>query len=969
MDELVTLGKFTYALSSRILSAAPASARLSCQLFTQNIETPVTPINMRILLSLPLLLFSLSLIAYEPETCRQTSCQINAGDYIEVALTGPDAVESWAFADGFSPLEGMSVNPRTGVLTWTPTNEQDGPVTIDIDGKDAGGNVITSPSRQVVVTVAANSSINWDAIKFATTNNFASTNANSMDGSLSDPFSLDKFGGAFCNTGETRAETIYFRGGLHTTEFNDNPAPLNCSGESLENPLILKPWGNEKPILSPKHTEALKINGDFITIDGFEIAGYNDQITLDQALNVWWSEANPATPAGYVIIAQGILAKGNGIVIKNNIVHSWPGNGIKVQGDLSSVINNIVFNSGYYSTRGVGGVMVEGLNDSSYPVPAGREFGTIVKDNVIFGNESRIISHVFSKGFSTLEIDEGSGINLQQNNGNYTRKYLVENNAILFNGKGPGLRAKDITFRNNTVVGNGLNLRVPSSAGVRLQKISTSGLASNYQGDAGATAAVLNNIISVPPNHEAIRIDADSRPTECSGNVSQGIYTINAKNQLIPEGNTDSYILCSEQDNNRFIVNSPVKNSASNDFTPVSGGGGASQSLIVQASARLADIGFSLKPSGFDIMSIHAYEAHIMPMINTILKTTPDGSGGSTQLIYKDGAGNLVSGVDLADENYDDLSTVELVEFTWSGNPPEYNSGKSFDVDYRQILKLPPDDRYAITGSVDPIGAGDIECSDISVRVTKTQRPLDCLAVARDGYAFSGWSGDCSGTSCSFEQIDSEINVIAMFVANDSDNDGIPDDEDNCPLIGNADQTNTDSDANGNACDDDDDNDDIPDGEDGYPLIAIGDRLDTDGDGIPNDCDTDCAGMSADADDDNDGVDDTSDAFPLDPTEQSDTDLDGVGDNGDNCPTAPNPNQTNFDGDSLGDLCDPDDDNDGLTDTQEVELGTDRVNRDSDGDGWSDKEEVDAGTDPLQASSQPESSSGLPIWLLYQATQ
>ena len=62
-------------------------------------------------------------------------------------------------------------------------------------------------------------------------------------------------------------------------------------------------------------------------------------------------------------------------------------------------------------------------------------------------------------------------------------------------------------------------------------------------------------------------------------------------------------------------------------------------------------------------------------------------------------------------------------------------------------------------------------------------------------------------------------------------------------------------------------------------------------------------------------------------------------------------------------------DNDGLTDTEEAELGTDPLTRDTDGDGWSDKEEVDEGTDPLLAASQPELEAGLPIWLLYQATQ
>ena len=100
-----------------------------------------------------------------------------------------------------------------------------------------------------------------------------------------------------------------------------------------------------------------------------------------------------------------------------------------------------------------------------------------------------------------------------------------------------------------------------------------------------------------------------------------------------------------------------------------------------------------------------------------------------------------------------------------------------------------------------------------------------------------------------------------------------------------------------------------------------------------------------------------------------DSDVDGVVDDSDNCPNIANADQVNSDSDVAGNACDADDDNDGLTDTTEVELGTDPLKRDTDGDGWSDKEEVDEGTDPLLASSQPELSSGLPIWLLYQATQ
>ena len=100
-----------------------------------------------------------------------------------------------------------------------------------------------------------------------------------------------------------------------------------------------------------------------------------------------------------------------------------------------------------------------------------------------------------------------------------------------------------------------------------------------------------------------------------------------------------------------------------------------------------------------------------------------------------------------------------------------------------------------------------------------------------------------------------------------------------------------------------------------------------------------------------------------------DSDSDGFRDGDDNCASFPNADQLNSDSDSDGNACDADDDNDGLTDVTEADLGTDPLKRDTDGDGWSDKEELDEGTDPLQASSQPEVNSGLPIWLLYQATQ
>ncbi|MDG0969090.1 MAG: M64 family metallopeptidase [Porticoccaceae bacterium] len=99
---------------------------------------------------------------------------------------------------------------------------------------------------------------------------------------------------------------------------------------------------------------------------------------------------------------------------------------------------------------------------------------------------------------------------------------------------------------------------------------------------------------------------------------------------------------------------------------------------------------------------------------------------------------------------------------------------------------------------------------------------------------------------------------------------------------------------------------------------------------IPNsdqlNTDSDEEGDLCDPDDDNDGVDDHEDSFPKDPFEYVDSDGDGVGDNSDVFPNDSS-ESVDTDGDGQGNNADADDDGDGVTDEQELVDGTDPLNR------------------------------------------
>jgi hypothetical protein len=164
------------------------------------------------------------------------------------------------------------------------------------------------------------------------------------------------------------------------------------------------------------------------------------------------------------------------------------------------------------------------------------------------------------------------------------------------------------------------------------------------------------------------------------------------------------------------------------------------------------------------------------------------------------------------------------------------------------------------------------------------------------------WGGSPLRSISAGSKSNAEVTIVGL--CEDGDDDGIADSVDNCPLVANFNQVNTDAgdqdadgregedaidgvdndgdtlvdedppgDARGDACDDDDDNDTIADADDNCSLVSNPDQTDSDSDG---------QGDACDGDDDGDTIPDSSD----------------------NCPLSSNADQTDSDGDGQGDACD-----------------------------------------------------------------
>jgi hypothetical protein len=243
--------------------------------------------------------------------------------------------------------------------------------------------------------------------------------------------------------------------------------------------------------------------------------------------------------------------------------------------------------------------------------------------------------------------------------------------------------------------------------------------------------------------------------------------------------------------------------------------------------------------------------------LSTLLATLNDLPSEEMNDTDCDGVADADDICPLGDDNIDtDQDNVPDACDACPLDPDNNVDGDEFcgDVDVCPLDPLNDEDNDGVCGDVDQCDLGDdnVDTDGDGVADDCDTCPLDPDNDV-DGDGYCGEVDNCPIVDNS-DQTDTDGDLVGDACDVDADNDGICDGvqavggvcvegPDNCPLIQNPDQVDTDDDGEGDACDAitvvDTDGDGVPDEEDECPLTIPGDLTGADGCSIADLCDCD----------------------------------------------------------------------------------------------------------------------------------
>ncbi|MFF3349007.1 choice-of-anchor Q domain-containing protein [Streptomyces sp. NPDC002779] len=261
----------------------------------------------------------------------------------------------------------------------------------------------------------------------------------------------------------TPGSTVYIMNGSYGDTSPQGVVTVSRSGKPGA-PITYRPYPGHHPVLKPvTGWDGFTVMGaSYITVEGLEIKGNSDNITLEQAKRES-SPTNAAMSTNCLIVRPDDENGRNShhITMRNNHTHKCPGAGIAAMfGDYFTIESNLVHSNAWYASWGNSGISILS------PVDVNDETGykIFIRNNITYDNENKIEwweCKCISDGNgiivdSTLPAPEGSGTPYQ----GYQGRTLVANN-ISYNNGGSGIHAykgSNVDIVNNTAY---LNSRSP----------------------------------------------------------------------------------------------------------------------------------------------------------------------------------------------------------------------------------------------------------------------------------------------------------------------------------------------------------------------------------------------------------------------------------------------------------------------------------------------------------------------------